>query len=101
MSCNCNFFKPPKKWSVNFKMALFCHWLDQKTNEIFSRISALASKNTGRNPGFDRELIEDLLLVDLLLEDVGLEDVVLEDVVLEDVVLEDVALQDILLEDVY
>ena len=64
-------------------------------------------KHTGRNPGFDRVLIEDLLLEDLLLEDVVLEDVVLEDVVLEDVVrlLEDVYLKTFirrrLLEDVY
>ena len=48
------------------------------------------SKHTGRNPGFDRVLIEDLLLEDVVLEDVMLEDVVLEDVVLEDVLLEDV-----------
>ena len=47
-------------------------------------------KHTGRNPGFDRVLIEDLLLEDVVLEDVMLEDVVLEDVVLEDVLLEDV-----------
>ena len=37
-------------------------------------------KHTGRNPGFDRVLIEDLLLEDVVLEDVVLEDVVLEDV---------------------
>ena len=49
-----------------------------------------SDKHTGRNPGFDRVLIEDLLLEDVVLEDVVLEDVVLEDVVLEDVVLEDV-----------
>ena len=48
------------------------------------------NKHTGRNPGFDRVLKEDLLLEDVGLEDVGLEDVVLEDVVLEDVLLEDV-----------
>ena len=50
----------------------------------------MMGKHTGRNPGFDRVLIEDLLLEDIVLEDVVLEDVVLEDVVLEDVVLEDV-----------
>ena len=42
-------------------------------------------KHTGRNPGFDRVLIEDFLLEDVVLEDVVLEDVVLEDVLLEDV----------------
>ena len=42
-------------------------------------------RHTGRNPGFDRVLIEDLLLEDVVLEDVVLEDVVLEDVLLEDV----------------
>ena len=30
--------------SVNFKMSFWCHLLDQNTNEIFSRISALPSK---------------------------------------------------------
>ena len=54
-----------------------------------------SSKHTGRNPGFDRVLIEDLLLEDLLLKDLLLEDLLLEDVVLEDVVLEDVVLEDV------
>ena len=34
----------PKGQLCNFKMSFGCHCLDQKTNEIFSRISALASK---------------------------------------------------------
>ena len=32
-------------------------------------------KNTGRNPGFDRVLIEDVVLEEVVLEDVLLEDV--------------------------
>jgi hypothetical protein len=32
------------KRSVDFKMSFWCHRLDQNTNLIFSRISALASK---------------------------------------------------------
>ena len=56
----------------------------------FCPFQTITRKHTGRNPGFDRVLIEDLLLEDIVLEDVVLEDVVLEDVVLEDVLLEDV-----------
>jgi hypothetical protein len=32
------------EWSVNFKMSFFCLQIDQKNNENFVRISALASK---------------------------------------------------------
>ena len=64
--------------------------------------NSFRKKHTGRNPGFDRVLIEDLLLEDLLLEDVVLEDVVLEDVVrlLEDLYLK-TFIRRRLLEDVY
>ena len=37
-------------------------------------------KHTGRNPGFDRVLIEDLLLEVVVLEDLLLEDLLLEDI---------------------
>ena len=37
-------------------------------------------KHTGKNPGFDHVLIEDVVLEDIVLEDVVLEDVLLEDV---------------------
>ena len=35
----------PKGQLCNFKMSFGCHCLDQKTNKIFLRISATASKN--------------------------------------------------------
>ena len=34
----------PQSRSVNFEMFFWCHQIDQKTNKIFVRISALASK---------------------------------------------------------
>ena len=68
--------------SFKQKAFLTCSWRFPRYNTI--------KQHTGRNPGFDRVQIEDLLLEDVVLEDVMLEDVVLEDVVLEDVLLEDV-----------
>ena len=46
---------------------------------LFTR-DVLVITHTGRNPGFDRILIEDLLLEDVVLEDLLLEDLLLEDV---------------------
>ena len=40
----------------------------------------ISEKHTGRNPGFDGVLIEDLLLEHVVLEDLLLEHVLLEDV---------------------
>ena len=37
-------FQGPRQRSVNFEMSFWCLQIDQKTNEIFVRISALASK---------------------------------------------------------
>ena len=41
------------KRSVNFKMSFWCHRFDQKTNNFFLRISALASKKRSNQKNKD------------------------------------------------
>ena len=63
------------QFGLIFKCCFFTNSNEQETFQPKYKL-----KHTGRNPGFDRVLIEDLLLEDVVLEDLLLEDLLLEDV---------------------